>query len=166
MINYAVCVPKSLAPEKLVAAAAIAAEINPVNHPPLYRLAAIVPGFQVTRERIAVLTTKYWHTKGVKLTVGFLDDPPADLRARIISHMNACPQGGCLRSNGHDRVEGPRLSGKRAPRSALCKYQPADTGCHVRDRITERVSSATPPTRLGTELNSSAAKRRPQCTTQ
>ena len=37
MINYAVCVPKSLAPEKLVAAAAIAAEINPVNHPPLYR---------------------------------------------------------------------------------------------------------------------------------
>lgn len=34
MINYAVCVPKSLAPEKLVAAAAIAAEINPVNHPP------------------------------------------------------------------------------------------------------------------------------------
>ena len=89
MANYAVCVPKSLAPEKLVAAAAIAAEINPVNHPPLYRLAAIVPGFQVTRERIAVLTTKYWHTKGVKLTVGFLDDPPADLRARIISHMNA-----------------------------------------------------------------------------
>ena len=48
-----------------------------------------MPGFQVTRERIAVLTTKYWHTKGVKLTVGFLDDPPADLRARIISHMNA-----------------------------------------------------------------------------
>ena len=25
----------------------------------------------------------------VRLTVGFLDNPPADLRARIVSHMNA-----------------------------------------------------------------------------
>src|SRR5205807_3648017 len=40
-------------------------------------------------QHIAVLTTKYWHTKGVKLTVGFLDNPPADLRSRIVSHMNA-----------------------------------------------------------------------------
>jgi Astacin (Peptidase family M12A) len=89
MADYAVCIPKSLPGHKLIAAADIAAKINPVNHPPLYRLAAIVPGFEVTRERIAVLTTKYWHTNGVKLTVGFLDDPPADLRAKILSHMNA-----------------------------------------------------------------------------
>jgi Astacin (Peptidase family M12A) len=89
MADYAICTPKSLPHHQLIPAAAIAAEINPVNHPPLDRLAAIVPGFQVTRERIAVMTTKYWHTNGVKLTVGFLDDPPADLRARIISHMNA-----------------------------------------------------------------------------
>src|SRR5947209_14572931 len=89
MADYAVCIPKSLPGHKLIAAADIAAKINPVNHPPLYRLAAIVPGFEVTRERIAVLTTKYWHTNGVKLTVGFLDDPPADLRARIISHMRS-----------------------------------------------------------------------------
>jgi len=39
--------------------------------------------------RIAVLTTKYWGVAGVRLTVGFLDTPPADLRKRILRHMNA-----------------------------------------------------------------------------
>ena len=48
-----------------------------------------MPGFSPTPEAIAVLTTKYWGAGGVRLTVGFLDDPPADLRARIIVHMNA-----------------------------------------------------------------------------
>ena len=89
MADYAVCIPRPLAGDKLIAAADMAAKINPVNHAPLYRLAAIVPGLKVTRERIAVMTTKYWHTNGVKLTVGFLDNPPADLRAKILSHMNA-----------------------------------------------------------------------------
>jgi hypothetical protein len=35
------------------------------------------------------LTTKYWRTNGVRLTVAFLDNPPAALRTRILSHMNA-----------------------------------------------------------------------------
>jgi hypothetical protein len=38
---------------------------------------------------IALITTKYWGPKALKLTVSFLDGPAADLRARIISHMNA-----------------------------------------------------------------------------
>jgi hypothetical protein len=46
-------------------------------------------GFAPTALHIAVMTTKFWHTKGVKLTVGFLDNPPSDLRSRIVSHMNA-----------------------------------------------------------------------------
>jgi hypothetical protein len=36
-----------------------------------------------------VLTTKYWGLQGVSLTVGFLDDAAADLRRRILLHMNA-----------------------------------------------------------------------------
>ena len=48
-----------------------------------------MPGFTPNPEHIAVLTTKYWHTKGVRLTVGFLDNPPPVLRKRILSHMNA-----------------------------------------------------------------------------
>jgi len=84
-----VCVPKSLPRAQWVAAARMASEINPVNHPPIERLARVMPGFVPTAEHIAVLTTKYWHTNGVRLTVGFLDGPPAALRARIVSHMNA-----------------------------------------------------------------------------
>lgn len=84
-----VCLPKSLPRNLWVSAARMASEINPVNHPRLDRLAMVAPGFEPTPESIAVITTKYWHTKGVRLTVGFLDNPPADLRRRILSHMNA-----------------------------------------------------------------------------
>jgi hypothetical protein len=84
-----VCSPKSLPASEAIAAARTAVTINPHNHPPLERLAAIMPGFRPTPARIAVLTKKYWGPQGVKLTVGFLDNPPADLRKRILQHMNA-----------------------------------------------------------------------------
>jgi hypothetical protein len=48
-----------------------------------------VPDAVIPPEHLALLTAKYWGSKGVRLTVGFLDNPPADLRARILSHMNA-----------------------------------------------------------------------------
>jgi hypothetical protein len=67
----------------------MASEINPVNHAPVERLVRVMPGFAPKPEHIAVLTTKYWHSGGVNLTVGFLDNPPAALRTRILSHMNA-----------------------------------------------------------------------------
>jgi len=86
------CSPKSLPVSQLIAAARTAVEINPHNHPPLARLASIMPGFRATPARIAVLTKKYWGIQGVSLTVGFLDSPPADLRKRILLHMNAWAQ--------------------------------------------------------------------------
>jgi hypothetical protein len=88
-VNYLVCTPKRLPVEKLVAAAKTATGLNPLNHPPVERLSRIMPGFTSTPERIAVLTTKYWGIQGVKLTVGFLDNPAADLRKRLLLHMNA-----------------------------------------------------------------------------
>jgi hypothetical protein len=84
-----VCLPRILPRTKWIAAAQVAVDINPMNHPPAERLARVIPDFNPRPEHIAVLTTKYWHTDGVHLTVGFLDNPPADLRARILSHMNA-----------------------------------------------------------------------------
>jgi hypothetical protein len=85
-----VCLPRRLPQDKLVEAARNAAEINPVNEPALDRLARIAPEIKPTRERAAVMTTKYWGPSGIHLTVGFpFDDPPTDLRARILSHMNA-----------------------------------------------------------------------------
>lgn len=89
MSEYLVCLPKQLPRNLWDSAANMATEINPVNRPRLERVAMIVPGFKPTRAAISVATTKFWHTKGVNLTVGFLDNPPAALRTRILSHMNA-----------------------------------------------------------------------------
>jgi hypothetical protein len=84
-----VCLPKRLPQNLWVSAAQTASQINPLNHPPINRLMLVEKGFSPTKQSIAVLTTKYWGNKGVKLTVGFLDNPPSDLRKRIVDHMNA-----------------------------------------------------------------------------
>lgn len=89
MDSILVCTPRRLSLEKLESAAKIATEINPMNRPPIERLLRVMPSFELTKERLAVLTTKFWHTGGVKLTVGFLDNPPANLQKRIILNMNA-----------------------------------------------------------------------------
>jgi len=64
-------------------------EINPLNGAPLERLTRVMRDFKPTAERLAVVVTKYWGVGGVSLTVGFLDNPPANLRKRILQHMNA-----------------------------------------------------------------------------
>jgi hypothetical protein len=89
MSSLIICSPRRLPNEQLVAAAKKAVEINPLNHAPVERLASIMPGFVPTPERIAVVTTKYWGLKGIRLTVGFMDNPPSALRRKILSHMNA-----------------------------------------------------------------------------
>ncbi|MEA5628233.1 hypothetical protein [Nostoc sp. UHCC 0251] len=45
MCNQIVCLPKMLPRNQWVAAAQIAAKINPVNHPPIERLMLVMPGF-------------------------------------------------------------------------------------------------------------------------
>ena len=84
-----VCSPKALPRSKWVEAARTASTINPVNHAPIEMLARAMRGFTATPLRIAVMTTKYWGTKGVNLSVGFLDTPPAALKTRIVAHLNA-----------------------------------------------------------------------------
>jgi hypothetical protein len=84
-----VCLPRQLPRTKWVEAAHRATAINPMNRPAAERLGLVERGLVLTPEHIAVMTTKYWHTGGVKLAVGFLDNPPSDLRKRIIQHMNA-----------------------------------------------------------------------------
>jgi hypothetical protein len=86
------CTPKSLPRDLWEKAAQRAVEINPSNHPPIERITRAIPGFQLTRDRIAVMTAKYWHTKGVRLSVGFLDNASTALRSKIIEHMNAWSQ--------------------------------------------------------------------------
>ena len=92
MPPFIACQPRRLPRSLLISAAETATAINPLNHPPIERLTRVMPEFKPTRERIAAVTTKYWHTGGVHLSVGFLDTAPADLRRRIVSHMNAWAQ--------------------------------------------------------------------------
>jgi hypothetical protein len=87
-----VCSPRTLPPSQHIQAAEAAIRINPANRVVLHPLAAMDPAFAPTRERIAAVTQKYWHSGGVKLTVGFLDNPAPALRARIVQHMNAWAQ--------------------------------------------------------------------------
>src|SRR5690349_17172053 len=84
-----VCREVRLPKSALIDAARTAVRINPVNHPRTDQLAGMMRGFRATPLRIAVMITSYWGTGGVKLTVGFLDSPPADLKKRILLHMNA-----------------------------------------------------------------------------
>lgn len=83
-----VCTPKQLPKNLLARAAHTAIQFNPVNRPSLSHLAQLAPQVD-PRAAIIALTTKYWGPKALRLTVSFLDGPPADLRNRILSHMNA-----------------------------------------------------------------------------
>lgn len=85
--EYIPCTLKTLPEEQTVEAAERAAFINPANRPAAHALAAA--GDLLPPEHLALLTTKYWGTGGVHLSVSFLDTNDAQLKARIVSHMNA-----------------------------------------------------------------------------
>jgi hypothetical protein len=84
-----VCTPKSLPRDKWLAAAQRAMEVNPANQPPTGLVARAMAAGPTDRARLAIVVGRRWPASGVRLTVGFLDSPPADLRARILLHMNA-----------------------------------------------------------------------------
>lgn len=88
------CTPKRLPDDQTVAASAIAISHNPLNGARLRGLVRLMPEFVPTIERIAVVTEKYWGPAGVKLTVGFMEQTAAELRDKIIAHMNAWNQYG------------------------------------------------------------------------
>lgn len=79
MDEFIPCTLLDLPDEELLTAAHTAIECNPCNR----------PAGVMEPSHLAVLTTKYWGAGGVKLGVSFLDNPPADLKARILAHMNA-----------------------------------------------------------------------------
>src|SRR5262252_2902097 len=84
-----VCTPKRLPRELWAQAARNAIRIEPRNFGRAPRLVRVDPKIPLSPEHIAVLTDRKWPATGVRLTVGFLDNPPTDLRARILLHMNA-----------------------------------------------------------------------------
>jgi hypothetical protein len=84
-----VCRPKSLPASRIPNAARRAVEINPANAVE-HRVVERTPiGRRGGQRRLAVLVGRRWPASGIRLSVKFLDNPPADLRARILRHMNA-----------------------------------------------------------------------------
>ena len=89
MEEIIVCTPKSLPLHQQVAAAEEAIRINPANQPPMTGAARAFSNTPLDRARLSLLVARRWPATGIRLTVGFMDNPPADLRARILLHMNA-----------------------------------------------------------------------------
>jgi len=86
------CTIKSLPKNLQLAAAKTAMDINPVNAPhfgPVADLGEGVAADILDPLRIAVMTAKYWGPTPRRLTVSFMESTPANLRARIVQHMNA-----------------------------------------------------------------------------
>lgn len=83
-----VCTPRIMPHEEdgWVAAAARALGICASNGPPmLFSLIGMAP----EPSHLAVMVSKYWGPAGVRLTVGFMDNPDAETRRRILLHANA-----------------------------------------------------------------------------
>jgi len=109
------CEIKTLPRELWAAAASAAIKTNPMNAPGTSpeALAAFNPS--TGPAYLSVLTTKYWGNTGVRLTVGFLDNPSAALRSRILQHMNAWGKWSnvsFLESSDHPQVRITRIAGK------------------------------------------------------
>jgi len=109
-----VCTPKALPKRLAFAAAQTAIRINPINAPMMAPHATL--GVRIPSEplAIAVLTQKYWGPTPRQLTVSFMETAPADLRARILDHMNAWTDTGCIsfvETNGSGDVRISRGNG-------------------------------------------------------
>jgi Astacin (Peptidase family M12A) len=72
-------------------AAEVAARLNPANAP--LRELAVGDGV-LNPQRLTLYTTKYWGPKPRTLTVSFMETTAADLRARIVSHLNSWAEHG------------------------------------------------------------------------
>ncbi|GGF10286.1 M12 family metallopeptidase [Hymenobacter cavernae] len=84
-------------PERLrVKAAETATRINPVNAPSLAALGGDAAAAVSDPQFLTLLTSKYWGPSPRVLTVSFMEATPADLRARIVSHLNAWSKTGCI----------------------------------------------------------------------
>ena len=91
------CTIKQLPARLQFKAAAVAAMINPVNEPVFGRTADASEGVLPTPLAIAVATAKYWGPRPRTLTVSFMESTSAELRRRIVTHLNAWTRTGGVR---------------------------------------------------------------------
>ncbi|OUJ74708.1 M12 family metallopeptidase [Hymenobacter crusticola] len=90
------CSIKSVPPRLAKLAAETARRVNPVNGPVLGRLAELKAPTDFHPQFLTIVVSKYWGPSPRRLTVSFMEATPADLRARIVSHMNAWAKTTCI----------------------------------------------------------------------
>jgi hypothetical protein len=90
------CSIKSLPKRLMLKASANAMRINPVNAPLRAPVGAGSDLGLIDPLRIAVLTAKYWGPTLRRLTVSFMDDASAELRRKILEHINAWSRTACI----------------------------------------------------------------------
>lgn len=87
---FIACSPRQLPKSRVIKAAKAAIEINPANAPHLQGpMGVLASGLALEPLHIALLTAKYWGPGRRQLTVSFMEQTAADLRERILAHMNA-----------------------------------------------------------------------------
>src|SRR5512133_1019859 len=86
------CTIKALPARLQEKAQQFADEINPVNALVNTTLGQLLPSLAslvVSPEALTIVVAKYWGPSPRQFSVSFMESTPADLRARILSHMNA-----------------------------------------------------------------------------
>ncbi len=138
-----ICKPKSLPQNQLVEAAKRAQTINPVNAPSLGGFVRSVRNFNPTPLRLAALTSKYWGSRGVTLTVGYLDNPPYDLQNRILSHLNAWSAYSNVKFEESQTDPQVRISRDGGPDGGFWSYMGTDILSIDNDRATMNLEGFT-----------------------
>jgi len=114
-MSIIVCRPKSLPLDKLAAAERRAIEINPENAMERRTVVRSPPGRRGGQRRIAVIVARKWPVTGVRLSVSFLDNPTAELRARILQHMNAWGEHANVRFSETNGIGKVRIARAKSP---------------------------------------------------
>lgn len=84
-------------PQRLLGdAIEVASRVNPANAPLLGPTALAGSAGISAPEFATLVVSKYWGPTARQLTVSFMQQAPADLRARILSHMNAWTKTSCV----------------------------------------------------------------------
>ncbi len=106
------CTPKQLTREQLDFAISRAMKLNPTNAAGSRIVGRTPMGKRGGRVRLTLNVNYRWPVTGTKLAVRFLDNPGADLKKRILLHMNAWGKTAnvaFVATSGHAQVRISRL---------------------------------------------------------
>ncbi|MDP9412834.1 MAG: peptidase M12 [Pseudomonadota bacterium] len=110
MAPFVPCSLRQLQGERLISAAAKAVLINLANRAVVLNRVESIPIDLLDGALLAILTDRKWETRGVRLTVSFVDGPGADLQSLILLHMNAWGERANVRFDLTGRIGQVRIA--------------------------------------------------------